>query len=99
MTTFLNNLRERFLEQVRSVEEQATDQFTVLLNGPDATEIARHLLTAHQARLVTVFAEDRVNPEGVFYLYYVFDRPGDPCWVILKAPVSAEESLIPLAGR
>ncbi len=95
MTTFLNNLRERFLEQVRSVEEQATDQFTVLLNGPDATEIARHLLTAHQARLVTVFAEDRVHPEGVFYLYYVFDRPGDPCWVILKAPVSAENPSFP----
>jgi Ni,Fe-hydrogenase III large subunit/Ni,Fe-hydrogenase III component G len=95
MTTFLDNLRERFPEQVHSVEEQATGQFTVLLNGPDATVIARHMLTAHQARLVTVFAEDRVHSEGVFYLYYVLDRPGDPTWVILKAPVSAENPSFP----
>ena len=95
MTSFLNNLREHFPEQVRSVEEHVPGQFTVLVNGPDATEIARHLLTEHQARLVTIFAEDRVKAEGVFYLYYLFDRLGDPSWLILKAPISPENPSFP----
>ena len=95
MTTLLNNLRECFPAQIRAVDETARGQFTVLLHGPDATAIARHLMSGHQARLVTVFAEDRVHEEGVFYIYYVFDRPGDPTWVILKAPIPAEHPSFP----
>ncbi len=95
MTPLLNELRESFPEQIRSVQEHVCDQFTVLLSGPDATAIARHLLTVRQARLVTVFAEDRVNAEGVFYLYYVFDRQGDPAWLVLKAPVPAQHPSFP----
>jgi Ni,Fe-hydrogenase III large subunit/Ni,Fe-hydrogenase III component G len=87
MTTFFDELRDRFPDLVRSVEETVFDQVVILLNGPDVPAIVRHLLTVHQARIVTVFAEDRVNTEGVFYNYYVFDRPGDPSWVILKAPI------------
>jgi Ni,Fe-hydrogenase III large subunit/Ni,Fe-hydrogenase III component G len=95
MTPFLNEIRQRFPQQVRSVEETVSGQFTVLVNGPDATAIARHLLTERQARLVTVFAEDRNKTEGVFYIYYVFDRPGDPSWLILKAPVPAANPSFP----
>ena len=87
MTTFFDELHDRFPDLVRSVEETVSDQVVILSNGPDVTAIVRHLLTAHQARIVTVFAEDRVKAEGVFYNYYVFDRPGNPSWVILKAPV------------
>jgi Ni,Fe-hydrogenase III large subunit/Ni,Fe-hydrogenase III component G len=95
MTTFMDEIRQRFPQQVRSVDELVSGQFTVLLDGPDATAIARHLLTERQARLVSVFAEDRVHGEGVFYIYYVFDRPGDPTWLILKAPVPAENLTFP----
>ena len=95
MTLFFEELRERFQEQIRSVDELVPDQVTVLLNGPDATGIARHFLAEYQARLVTVFAEDRVKEEGVFYNYYVFDRRGDAAWVILKAPVPADHPSFP----
>jgi Ni,Fe-hydrogenase III large subunit/Ni,Fe-hydrogenase III component G len=87
MMTFFNELHDRFPDLVHSMEETVSDQVVILLKGPDVTAIVRHLLTAHQARIVTVFAEDRVHAEGVFYIYYVFDRPGDPSWVILKAPI------------
>jgi Ni,Fe-hydrogenase III large subunit/Ni,Fe-hydrogenase III component G len=87
MTTFYEELHDRFPELVRSVEEPVSNQVVVVLNGPDVTAIVRHFLAEHKARIVTVFAEDRVKAEGVFYNYYVFDRPGDPSWVILKAPV------------
>jgi Ni,Fe-hydrogenase III large subunit/Ni,Fe-hydrogenase III component G len=87
MTTFFDELHNRFPDLVRSVEETVSDQVVVLLNGPDVTAIVRHFIAEHQARIVTVFAEDRVNAEGVFYNYYVFDRPGDSSWVILKVPI------------
>ncbi len=87
MTTFFDELHNRFPDLVRSVEEAVPDQIVVLLNGPDVNAIASYFQGAHQARIVTVFAEDRVSTEGVFYNYYVFDRPGEPSWVIIKAPI------------
>jgi Ni,Fe-hydrogenase III large subunit/Ni,Fe-hydrogenase III component G len=95
MTPFFEELRARFPELVRSVEEPVSGQATVLLNSPDVTGIARYFLTEHKARLVTVFAEDRVKDEGVFYNYYVFDRPGDPSWMILKAPIPKDQPSFP----
>ena len=95
MTPLFEELRERFPEQIRSVDELVPDQVTVLLNGPDGTSIARHFLGEYQARLVTVFAEDRVKAEGVFYNYYLFARPGDTAWVILKAPIPADHPSFP----
>ena len=87
MTTFFDELHDRFPGIVRSVEEAVPDQVVVLLNSPNVTGIVRHFLIEHQARIVTVFAEDRVSAEGVFYNYYVFDRSGEASWVILKAPI------------
>jgi Ni,Fe-hydrogenase III large subunit/Ni,Fe-hydrogenase III component G len=95
MTLLFEELRERFPGQIRSVDELVPDQVTVLLNGPDATGIARYFLAEYQARLVTVFAEDRVKAEGVFYNYYVLDRPGDTAWVILKAPIPSDHPSFP----
>ena len=95
MKTFSKELRERFPKQVLTVEESVSGQVTVLLNSSDATVITRHFLTERQARLVTVFAEDRVKAEGVFYNYYVFDQLGDPSWVILKAPISQDHPSFP----
>src|SRR5664279_4957505 len=66
MTTFFDELHNRFPDLVRSVEEAISDQTVILLNGPDVTGIVRHFIEAHQARIVTVFAEDRVSAEGVF---------------------------------
>ena len=95
MTPFFTELCERFPEQIRSVDEPVAGQVTVLLSGADVTGIARHFIAEYQARLVTVFAEDRVNEEGVFYNYYVFDRVGDPSWVILKAPIPSDRPSFP----
>ncbi len=47
------------------------------------------------ARVAAVFAEDRVEPEGVFYNYYVVERPGDPAYLLLRTPVPAEDPRFP----
>ncbi len=36
-----------------------------------------------------------MKAEGVFYNYYVFDRPGDADWVILKAPIPSDHPTFP----
>jgi Ni,Fe-hydrogenase III large subunit/Ni,Fe-hydrogenase III component G len=95
MTTFFEELHDRFPDLVRSVEESVSDQVVVLLNSPDVTGVVRHLIATHQARIVTVFAEDRAKAEGAFYNYYVFDRPGDASWVILKAPIPERSPSFP----
>ncbi len=58
-------------------------------------ETLTSLLAQPGVRLVTIFAEDRVQPEGVFYIYYVFERHGDPDYVILRAPVPADDPRFP----
>ncbi len=44
MTTFFDELHNRFPDLVRSVEETVSDQVVVLLSGPDVTAIVRHFL-------------------------------------------------------
>jgi Ni,Fe-hydrogenase III large subunit/Ni,Fe-hydrogenase III component G len=95
MTTFFDELHDRFPDLVRSVDEPVSDQVVVLLNGPDVGEITQYFIAEHQARIVSVFAEDRVSAEGVFYNYYVFDRPGEPSWVILKVPIPERNPSFP----
>ncbi|MBZ5584847.1 MAG: NADH-quinone oxidoreductase subunit C, partial [Acidobacteriia bacterium] len=53
------------------------------------------LLSTPGSRLVTVFAEDRVAPEGVFYNYYVFERKGDPAYLIVRAAIPAGDPRFP----
>ena len=53
------------------------------------------LLAQPDTRLVTVFAEDRVQPEGVFYIYYVFERRGDPDYITLRSQIPNPQSPIP----
>ena len=95
MTSLHEQLRERYPEKVRSVQEQVRGQAAVVVNVPDIVDLARYLLLDCGARLVTVFAEDRVNEESLFYNYYVFDRRDDPSWVILKARIPADTPSFP----
>ncbi len=67
----------------------------VTLDGPDVRPAAQYLLSAHGARLVAVFAEDRVVPEGLFYNHYVFEQAGEPQYLVLDAPIPADQPSFP----
>lgn len=69
-----------------SVLAELPGQTTIALEG-DLRAAVEQLRTEYDSRLVAVFAEDREQAEGVFYNYYVFERPGDPSYLILRAPV------------
>jgi Ni,Fe-hydrogenase III large subunit/Ni,Fe-hydrogenase III component G len=75
--------------------QPAHDQISIALLGPDVRPLAYHLYSVYSSRLVAVFAEDRVAPEGVFYNYYVFEQLGERCYLILQAPVPAGQPHFP----
>ena len=76
-------------------QERRQDQIYAGLDVADIPAVAASLRDTHGARLVAVFAEDRVVPEGVFYNYYVFERRGDPCYLILRARIAADAPRFP----
>src|SRR5260370_26986943 len=92
-----DELREKFpgLMSPQAPLQAAHDQLTIALTGPDVRPLADHLRSAYESRLVAVFAEDRVAAEGVFHNYYVFEQPGEPCYLILQAPIPADQPRFP----
>jgi Ni,Fe-hydrogenase III large subunit/Ni,Fe-hydrogenase III component G len=52
-------------------------------------------LMAQGGRLAVVFAEDRIAAEGCHYLYYVWEQPGDPSYLVLRSPIPAESPMFP----
>ena len=93
-----DELRDKFPDLVRAAEgplQVLPNQVSIELRDPDVRPVAEHLRLAYASRLVAVFAEDRVADEGVFYNYYVFEQPGEACYVILQAPIAARRPHFP----
>src|SRR6478672_4087519 len=98
MMDFFDELRDKFRGLVNpspGAFQVGRDQVSIGLLGPDVRPVADYLRSVYASRLVTVFAEDRVYPEGVFYNYYVFEQPGEPCYLILQAPIDARRPRFP----
>src|SRR5579864_3545345 len=94
MQEVLEQLDREYTGRIR-VETRYPDQIYAAVEIGDVPPIAATLRNRHGARLVTVFAEDRTAPEGVFYNYYVFERPGDPCYLVLRGRIPAEDQRFP----
>jgi Ni,Fe-hydrogenase III large subunit/Ni,Fe-hydrogenase III component G len=77
------------------VQAHAKGQILVALDGPDVRTVIQSMQARHSIRLVTVFAEDRVLPEGLYYIYYVLERPGSPHYLTLRVPIPAAEPQFP----
>src|SRR5206468_1846159 len=71
------------------------NQETRVVRLDEVRSETERLLRTESARLAAVFAEDRVAAEGVFYNYYVFERPGDAEYLLLRAPVPASDPRFP----
>ena len=87
MTEFFEALQQKFGAQIQSKSAEREDEVYVLLSDPDIRPIAQYLRDEFEARLVTVFAEDRRAAEAVFFNYYVFERKGNAAYLIVRAPV------------
>ncbi len=94
MQEVLKRLEQEYAGRIRA-DAPRTDQLCATVAIDDIPALAATLREQHGARLVTVFAEDRVEPEQAFYNYYVFERSGDPCYLILRARIPAEDPRFP----
>src|ERR1051325_10844421 len=94
MLETLEQLAREFDGRIAAAESYP-DQLYASIAIADIPAIVDALRSRHGARLVTVFAEDRTEPEGVFYNYYVVERRGDPCYLILRAAIPAGNPAFP----
>jgi len=94
MREVLEQLTQEFAGRIAAAQSYP-DQLYAGIAIADIPAIAAALLSRHSARLAAVFAEDRVGPEAAFYNYYVFERRSDPCYLILRARIPAEDPRFP----
>jgi Ni,Fe-hydrogenase III large subunit/Ni,Fe-hydrogenase III component G len=76
-------------------EASSRDEIYVPATLGELPALAAELLKHPGMRLAAVFAEDRVEPEGVLRNYYVFERQGDPCYLILTVAIPADDPRFP----
>src|ERR1039458_3215614 len=95
MVSLIEDWRNHFGEAIGAIRAETAHQLVIALNSPDVRAIAGHLQTHWASRVAAVFAEDRTRAEGVFYNHYVFERAGNPCYLILEAPVPAHDPRFP----
>jgi Ni,Fe-hydrogenase III large subunit/Ni,Fe-hydrogenase III component G len=93
-TSILDALREKFDARIQSITVDCGDIY-LLLRDSDVRAVAECLRTEFQSRLAAVFAEDRRSAEGVFCNYHVFERRGEPRYLIVRSPVSLEDLEFP----
>ncbi len=90
----LEQLQREYPGRLR-MEASYPDQVYAAIAADDVAAITETLRTEHDARLVAVFAEDRVEPERVFHIYYVFERRGDASYLALRASIDAANPHFP----
>ena len=95
MLAVLESLQERFGGRLRAFETPSAGEVCAEIDAADIPAITEFLLASHAARLVLVFAEQRIAINGGFQIYYVFEQAGDPVYLILSAPIPVGESAFP----
>lgn len=90
MSAFFEALQQKFGARTQSMSAEREDEVYLLVGDPDIRAVVEYLRSELDARLVTVFAEDRRFSERVFYNYYVFERKGETSYLIVRAPVQPE---------
>lgn len=95
MQQVLEQLAREFAGRLQATGMWCPGQVCADVAIADVPELAMALGNRFAARLVAVFAEDRVAPEGAFYNYYIFERSDDPCYLALRAAIPAGDARFP----
>ena len=82
-------------DHVDTLLTETDQEMYVSVRGPDVRPIVELLRRDHDARIVTVFAEDRCAHEGLFFNYYVLEQRENFQYLILRAPVPCAEPEFP----
>ena len=93
LTPVLDDLRERFHEQLEAVTTPRPDEAYIDVKMELAPGLCSYLYKKWDARLASLFADDERAASGVFYVYYVFSLDGAG-FVILRVRVPADSPAI-----
>jgi Ni,Fe-hydrogenase III large subunit/Ni,Fe-hydrogenase III component G len=88
-------LQRQFGARIQSTPAGREQETYLVLNDPDVRPITEYLRNSFGARLVMVFAEDRRATESLFFNYYVFEQKGSAQYLLVKAPVRADQPEFP----
>ncbi len=95
MTEFFEVVQQRFGDQIQSISAERKGEIHIFVRDANIQALVEYLRSEFGARVVTVFAEDRRSTEGVFFNYYVFEGHGDPRYLVVRAPILAEQPEFP----
>jgi Ni,Fe-hydrogenase III large subunit/Ni,Fe-hydrogenase III component G len=95
MSAFFEALQQKFGAEIQTMSADGEEEIYLLIGDPDIRALADYLRSECEARLMTVFAEDRRSAEGVFYNYYVFERKGDTRYLVVRTLVRADHLEFP----
>ena len=95
MSAFFQALQQKFGAQIQSMSADRDEEIYLFLGDPDVRALSDYLRSEFEARLVTVFGEDRRHREGVFFNYYVFERKSDRRYLIVRTPVRSDDPEFP----
>lgn len=91
LTPILEEVRQRFQGRLEAVEIARPDEVYFHAAMDLAPGFCGHLYKRWNARLVSIFADDRSAPEKVFHLYYVYALDTARAFFILRVPVPADK--------
>ena len=95
MFPLFETLQQKFGAHVQSMHAERPDEVYLFISDPDIRSIVEYLRGEFEARLVAVFAEDRCSTDGVFFNYYVFEQKDNSQYLIVRAPVPADDPRFP----
>jgi Ni,Fe-hydrogenase III large subunit/Ni,Fe-hydrogenase III component G len=95
MSVFFEAIQQKFGALIQSMSAECEEEVYLHVADPDIRAHVECLRTEFEARLVTVFAEDRRPAESVFFNYYVFERKGDTRYLVVRAPIQADHPEFP----
>jgi len=95
MSAFFEALQRKFGAQIQPMSAEREEEIYLHVGDSDIRALVEYLRTEFEARLVTVFAEDRRSAEGFFFNYYVWELKGASQYLIVRAPVRADHPEFP----
>jgi Ni,Fe-hydrogenase III large subunit/Ni,Fe-hydrogenase III component G len=84
------DLRERFGPRIEAVHAPRPNEVYLHAQMELVPGFCAQLYRKWQARLVSLFADDARDQDGVFHVYYVFALEAAHGFLVLRIPVSAE---------
>ena len=95
MLPFLEDLAKRLGDQVEGVLVRHENETYLQLRDADSRPAISILREEYRARVAAVFAEDRRDADGFFFVYHVVEFPENPHYLLLSTKIGKNDPRFP----